>query len=249
MPDEEGKERIIPIQRETRSAPAASHHAADPTATPTSRPAAERVIPITRLNGNSTSTTNGNATPPTRHSNSPAAKMLNGGTISPVNGGSSIYSNGRQSPLAVNGSNGSANGHGGVQQSLVNGFARRTVPTVIGFRNPLQSAAADKAKSEKDAASVTMPAKPLIIRKLSPLSPKHIICPSSTANSNGNGAVIKPAPAPKPEHLMSPPLSPTPSDNSVRSGSPADSCRTGSTMSPCPPLTTQVQHIFMLYLF
>lgn len=241
MPDEEGKERIIPIQRETRSAPAASHHAADPTATPTSRPATERVIPITRLNGNSASTINGSA-PPTRHSNSPAANMLNGGTVSPVNGGSSIYSNGRQSPLAVNGSNGTANGHG-VQQSLVNGFARRTVPTVIGFRNPLQSAAADKAKSEKDAtaAAVNMPAKPLIIRKLSPLSPKHIICPSSTVNSNGTAAVTKPAPAPKPEHLMSPPLSPTPSDNSARSGSPADSCRTGSTMSPCPPITTQDQ--------
>ena len=45
-----------------------------------------------------------------------------------------------------------------------------------------------------------------------------------------------PVPAPKPEHLMSPPLLPLPSDGTR---SPADSCRTGSTMSPCPPLTIQ----------
>jgi hypothetical protein len=83
---------------------------------------------------------------------------------------------------------------------------------------------------------VTVPAKPLIIRKLSPLSPKHIL----VAPSNGNHTAVKPAPAPKPEHLMSPPLSPVPSDG-ARSGSPADSCRTGSTMSPCPPMSTQVQ--------
>ena len=43
-----------------------------------------------------------------------------------------------------------------------------------------------------------------VVRKLSPLSPKHIVVPHSSE---------KPAPMPKPEHLKSPPLSPEPAAN------------------------------------
>merc|ERR1712130_160658 len=41
-----------------------------------------------------------------------------------------------------------------------------------------------------------------VVRKLSPLSPKHIVVPPSSGE--------KPAITPKPEHLKSPPMSPTP---------------------------------------
>jgi len=244
MPDEEshGRERVIPILREGRSPPPVSPHAssrqvADP-ATPSGRPSAERIIPISRLNGGSVCSIT------SKHINgTPTAKPANNGVTSPVNGSSaynnnngSVYSNGRPAstpPPLVNGSSAT----NGVSPS--NGVIRRSVPTVIGFRNPIQQsntngslAAAEKVNGDKDgihtaAASVTVPAKPIIIRKLSPLSPKHIVVPTS----NG-GAACKPAPAPKPEHLMSPPLSPVPSDGGR--GSPASS-RTGSVASPCPP--------------
>ena len=64
--------------------------------------------------------------------------------------------------------------------------------------------------NEKAEAS----SKPSIVRKLSPLSPKHIVVPGSIGE--------KPAPPTKPEHLKSPPMSPEPV-----SGSP--------NMSPTPP--------------
>jgi len=248
MPDEEGqgRERVIPILREGRSPPPVSPHAssrqvADP-ATPSGRPSAERIIPISRLNGGSASSIT------SKHMNgTPMAKSASSnGVTSPVNGSSaynnnngSVYSNGRPAstpPPLVNGSSAT----NGVSPS--NGVIRRSVPTVIGFRNPIQQSATngslaatekvningDKDSSHSTAASVTVPAKPLIIRKLSPLSPKHIVVPTS----NAGGVASKPAPAPKPEHLMSPPLSPVPSDGGR--GSPASS-RTGSVASPCPP--------------
>ena len=59
-------------------------------------------------------------------------------------------------------------------------------------------------------------AKPGIVRKLSPLSPKHIVSPGSE----------KPAPPTKPEHLKSPPMSPEPV---AGSGSPL------ASQSPTPP--------------
>merc|ERR1740128_677530 len=200
MPEEGGKERIIPIHM--ASSPRSSKESTPRTttttprstttpATPATPATAERVIPITRLsNGSAPPALNG-------HSNG----HTNGSTNGTVNGLSST-------PLS------STNG--------VNGGIRRPVPTVIGFRNNNinnngSSSTANEKGVEKEVG------KPLVIRKLSPLSPKHIGVGSS-----------KPAPAPKPEHLMSPPLSPTPSDEAR---SPILSSRSSPqpSSSPAPP--------------
>lgn len=209
MPDEQGKERIIPIQLEsTPTSPTStrptcsprpsystpgSKYTSSPDTTPVSR-SSERIIPITRLS-------NGD---------------LNGHT--PING-----TNGHS-----NGISPSVNGFG----SKGFGVSRRSVPNVIGFRGLNEKA------SDKD-----IPAKPLVIRKLSPLSPKHIVVPSSS----------KPAPAPKPEYLMSPPMSPVPSEEnrspalsrtnslpptSPGASSPARSSTPVPSSSPLPPVSS-----------
>merc|ERR1740128_838211 len=197
MPEEGGKERIIPIHMDSsprsskESTPRTTTTTPRSTTTPATPATAERVIPITRLsNGSAPPALNG-------HSNG----HTNGSTNGTVNGLSST-------PLS------STNG--------VNGGIRRPVPTVIGFRNNnLNNNSSSSTANEKGVEKEV--GKPLVIRKLSPLSPKHIGVGSS-----------KPAPAPKPEHLMSPPLSPTPSDEAR---SPILSSRSSPqpSSSPAPP--------------
>jgi len=74
----------------------------------------------------------------------------------------------------------------------VNGFSPEKQASLFGLRNGTPS------KPPKDE---TEQRKPNVVRKLSPLSPKHIMVPTSAE---------KPAPMPKPEYLKSPSISPTP---------------------------------------
>jgi hypothetical protein len=81
---------------------------------------------------------------------------------------------------------------------------RQQVPTVIGFKHsyfsPISSGHGGSDRNTGNGSA----AKPIVVRKLSPLSPKHIVGPV------GNG--VKPAPPVKPDHLKSPPMSPVPSE-------------------------------------
>jgi len=74
----------------------------------------------------------------------------------------------------------------------VNGFSPEKQASLLGLRNGTSS------KPSKDESEQR---KPNVVRKLSPLSPKHIMVPTSAE---------KPAPMPKPDYLKSPPISPTP---------------------------------------
>jgi len=88
------------------------------------------------------------------------------------------------------------------------GFA----PKVNGFNTSPSKTISKPSEDNNEKAEAS--SKPSIVRKLSPLSPKHIVVPGSIGE--------KPAPPTKPEHLKSPPMSPEPV-----SGSP--------NMSPTPP--------------
>lgn len=197
MPDEGVKERIIPIRMETSptkslSTPTKPITTSSNTPTTHRSPASSTVTPSSRPSPNSE-----RAIPITRVSNG----HVNG--IKPLNGHTpnGAPANGVVSP---------------------NGFPRRSVPTVIGFRNAPTSPA--PASSEKVAA---VPEKTVVIRKLSPLSPKHMVVPSSSP---------KPAPAPKPEHLMSPPMSPAPSATPSPENPPAPTTPTEETAPRLPEM-------------
>jgi len=77
----------------------------------------------------------------------------------------------------------------------VNGFSPAQQANILGLRNGCNT------KVENKKTDTTTPRKQTVVRKLSPLSPKHIVV-LTTAE--------KPAPMPKPEHLKSPPITPTP---------------------------------------
>jgi hypothetical protein len=99
----------------------------------------------------------------------------------------------------------------GTPPATANGSAaavkRQQVPTVIGFKHSYFSPIS--SNSDRHSGTAT---KPIVVRKLSPLSPKHIVGP---VGNNG----VKPAPPLKPEHLKSPPMSPVPSEEAAYSGS------------------------------
>jgi len=81
----------------------------------------------------------------------------------------------------------------------VNGFSPTKQASIMGLRNGTNNkpAVVENKNGKQEAPN----GKQNIVRKLSPLSPKHIVgVPSSE----------KPAPMPKPEHLKSPPMSPIP---------------------------------------
>jgi hypothetical protein len=100
----------------------------------------------------------------------------------------------------------------GTPPATTNGSAaavkRQQVPTVIGFKHSYFSPISSNSSDRHGGTA----AKPIVVRKLSPLSPKHIVGP---VGSNG----VKPAPPLKPEHLKSPPMSPVPSEEAAYSGS------------------------------
>lgn len=233
MPEEGGKERIIPIRIENNSTPITSpstnlnkpsnntpptrrlettpppklggdHHtiisSRSSIGSSNNSPAsAEKVIPIARLNGvRPLSTPNTTATTPSRNT---------------INGTPTAFTNGVTSSAAMS--------------PTASATGRRPVPTVIGFRTSPTGSCSDVSATQDKENTIsttnsnnTSPVKQIVIRKLSPLSPKHII--SAAASANGSGSVVKPAPAPKPEHLMSPPISPVPSssDESSNKSSP-----------------------------
>ena len=91
----------------------------------------------------------------------------------------------------------------------VNGFNSTTSAWASSLRNgSVSKAGAPETNNEKtevsNGSSGSSGSKQGVVRKLSPLSPKHIVVPHSSE---------KPAPMPKPEHLKSPPLSPEPAAN------------------------------------
>merc|ERR1719180_685156 len=71
-----------------------------------------------------------------------------------------------------------------------------------------------------------------VVRKLSPLSPKHIVVPPS-------GSGEKPAITPKPEHLKSPPMSPTPPASPSSPPTPVRS-QTSPVSSPSQPAKEEI---------
>jgi len=77
----------------------------------------------------------------------------------------------------------------------VNGFSPAQQANTLGLRN------GSNTKVDTKKTDTSTPSKQTVVRKLSPLVPKHIVV-LTTAE--------KPAPMPKPEHLKSPPVSPTP---------------------------------------
>jgi len=94
----------------------------------------------------------------------------------------------------------------GLVAPKVNGFSPAQQAQAMGLRQngvskptptPTQNTETPSGKGENGQAG-----KNSVVRKLSPLSPKHIVVPPSSAE--------KPAITPKPEHLKSPPMSPTP---------------------------------------
>ena len=91
----------------------------------------------------------------------------------------------------------------GLVAPKVNGFSPAQQASAMGLRQngvskPTPTAEARNGKvSDQNGGS-----KQNVVRKLSPLSPKHIVVPPSSGE--------KPAITPKPEHLKSPPMSPTP---------------------------------------
>ena len=82
---------------------------------------------------------------------------------------------------------------------------RQQVPTVIGFKHSYFSPISSNSNGFSDRNGGSVGGKPIVVRKLSPLSPKHIVMPV------GSGGV-KPAPPVKPDYLKSPPMSPVPSE-------------------------------------
>jgi hypothetical protein len=160
---------------------------------------AERIIPIhmeprspIRTPTSRTASTNGTATPPNGAATTPS------GAATPRSACPEriipIFREGTP-PATANGS--------------AAAVKRQQVPTVIGFKHSYFSPISSNSNSDRHSGTA---AKPIVVRKLSPLSPKHIVGP---VGSNG----VKPAPPLKPEHLKSPPMSPVPSEEAAYSGS------------------------------
>ncbi len=159
---------------------------------------AERIIPIhmeprspIRTPTSRTAPTNGTATPPNGAATSP------NGMATPRSACPEriipIFREGTPPATTTNGS--------------AAAVKRQQVPTVIGFKHSYFSPIS--SNSDRHSGTAT---KPIVVRKLSPLSPKHIVGP---VGSNG----VKPAPPLKPEHLKSPPMSPVPSEEAASYGS------------------------------
>jgi hypothetical protein len=113
----------------------------------------------------------------------------------------------------------------GLVAPKVNGFSPAQQASALGLRQsaaPARPAALPvEVRNGKADNSV---AKQSVVRKLSPLSPKHIVVPPASAE--------KPAITPKPEHLKSPPMSPTPPASPP---SPVPTARSTPLASPPAP--------------
>ena len=160
----------------------------------------ERIIPIRRENGGDK--TNGKSPSVTPERSVPITK----------NGSATLNNNNNSSKTAP------ASSERVIpirrESGDINSTPKRPVgfaPKVNGF-SPSKTSNGSSSEDKPEASS-----KPSIVRKLSPLSPKHIVVTSNIGE--------KPPPPTKPDHLKSPPMSPEP--RSV-SGSPLG-------QSPTPP--------------
>jgi len=104
----------------------------------------------------------------------------------------------------------------------VNGF--NTSPTKTPSNN-IQQRNGSISNGKTPEPSVNGNVKQNIVRKLSPLSPKHIVVSHSAE---------KPTPMPKPEHLKSPPMSPEPTPITPPTKTSTSATTTSSTPSPTP---------------
>ena len=144
---------------------------------------------------------------------SPAERILPINLVSPTKNGvnNNVTSEGVESKERVipirrengGGSSVTPKRPAGLVAPKVNGFSPAQQANAMGLRQngvskPTPTAEVRNGKvSDQNGAS-----KQNVVRKLSPLSPKHIVVPP--------GSGEKPAITPKPEHLKSPPMSPTP---------------------------------------
>lgn len=182
LSEEQRRERIIPIKREGDiEQKSVSNGGNFENGTSRISNGTERIVPITVVERNS--------------SVSNQTKILNG-----INNNMNKMSLGDESERVVpikreNGDISTTPKRPTGLAPRVNGFSPAQQANILGLRN----GSTPKAEAKKPDPSTS--SKQTVVRKLSPLSPKHIVVPTSSE---------KPAPMPKPEHLKSPPMSPTP---------------------------------------
>merc|ERR1719499_2071997 len=175
IPDEDSsKERIIPIRREGEES--------------------ERILPISPIAKNGV---NNNVTSEGGESKERVIPIRR------ENGGANVTSNGSSNVTSNGVSNATPKRPAGLIAPKVNGFSPVQQANAMGLRQngaskPTTPVEVRNGKSSDQNGAT----KQSVVRKLSPLSPKHIVVPP--------GSGEKPAITPKPEHLKSPPMSPTP---------------------------------------
>ena len=194
------KERIIPIRREGGGD--SNHKTNGKTPTP------ERVVPI-----NVSQNTNNDANGVLNNNNNNMKTPSSAERVIPIRRESGEINSTPKRPVGF--------------APKVNGF--NTSNNMLSLRNGSISskptASEDKPSDNKVETNGTN-VKQGIVRKLSPLSPKHIVVPNSAE---------KPAPMPKPDHLKSPPMTPEPVNGTGSSPSPPLPRGDRSPSSPTPP--------------
>ena len=187
-------ERIIPIRREGGDSKTNGQKSSS-ASTP------ERVVPITVSPGAKSEVSNGSSLNNNNNNNNSSKPAPNSAErVIPIRRESGDINSTPKRPVGF--------------APKVNGFSTSPSKTTSNGG----AASVKPSQSSEDKPETT--SKPTIVRKLSPLSPKHIV----VAGSCGE----KPAPPTKPEHLKSPPMSPEPRSGGSGSGSPLG-------QSPTPP--------------
>jgi len=143
---------------------------------------------------------------------SPADRILPISVVSPTKNGvnNNVTSEGGESKERVipirrengGGSSVTPKRPAGLVAPKVNGFSPAQQANAMGLRQNGVSKPTPTSEARNGKGSDQNGSKQNVVRKLSPLSPKHIVVPPSSGE--------KPAITPKPEHLKSPPMSPTP---------------------------------------
>ena len=170
---------------------------------------------------------------------SPADRILPISLVSPTKNGvnNNVTSEGGESKERVipirreNGGGGSSvtpKRPAGLVAPKVNGFSPAQQASAMGLRQNGVSKPSPTAEARNGKGSDQ---KQSVVRKLSPLSPKHIVVPPSSGE--------KPAITPKPEHLKSPPMSPTPPASPSSPPTPVRS-QTSPVSSPSQPAKEEV---------
>ena len=176
----------------------------------TDRVKQERIIPIRRENGDKKSGENGESVVPVKVNGS----LNNNNNKTPSSEERIIPIRRESGEIGISSTPKRPAGFA----PKVNGFNSTNSAWASSLRNGSSSkAGAGDIKNQKqevsngsngstgsNGSSATNGSKAGVVRKLSPLSPKHLVVAQSSE---------KPAPMPKPEHLKSPPLSPEPAAN------------------------------------